>query len=248
MSNDKRKNHPKKTPPSDSPVSKIGHQQENTNKPQKRFWRDWEPMEKFTLIIAVFTILYSIVTYGLYGVTKDTLIINKRAFLYCKEVNIIPNTTKDGKIDPAKSNNIAILWVNSGETPARKVIISVNYCFRKGELPNDFSYPGMTGQEQPIMMVSPKSEITSLFALPNSIFNNLEGNSLFIYGEVSYIDVFNVSHKTQFCQKYVTTRFNMKEAASPDKYMFSPCGKHDCCDDDCPKYYGSNSNCGSPPN
>lgn len=175
--------------------------------------------------------------------TRQALHTSQRAFVYCKEVNIISYLTTAGKPNPTTPALVTILLRNSSETPAKKTNVNVNYCFRKGDLPNNFSYPAST-VKRPIMMIAPNSEVTLTMPLPNNVFNNLEGNNLLIYGNISYLDIFGIKHTLHFCEKYVAKRMNLQDSSI--KYFFGPCGTHSCYDEDCPEQWGNNPDCTSP--
>ena len=49
-----------------------GHETE-AQKSTKRFWRDWQPIEKMTFVMAVFAVIYSLITLGLYCVSRQTM-------------------------------------------------------------------------------------------------------------------------------------------------------------------------------
>jgi hypothetical protein len=46
---------------------------ENAQPPKKKFWRDYESIEKMTFVMAVFSVIYSLITLGLYLISRQTM-------------------------------------------------------------------------------------------------------------------------------------------------------------------------------
>jgi hypothetical protein len=123
----------------------------------KRFWKDYEPIEKFNFVIALFTIAYAVTTVGLFCLTRETLQVEQRAFVYVKDKKLI-------RIDPAHppplgtTGGISIDFDNSGATPARNVKHWVTACIKRGKLPNDFSFPEVPPSNEMTYLIPPRSE------------------------------------------------------------------------------------------
>ena len=112
------------------------HQQPNS---KKRFWVDYEPIEKFNLLIAVSTTLYLVVTVLIYITAKQQLQISQRAFIYVDD----PFLIGDGGMPGVPSGKPAFLVANlhnSGDTPARRVTVDINYCVNDGAVPSNFAF------------------------------------------------------------------------------------------------------------
>lgn len=159
-----------------------------------------------TLVIAVFTAILAVVTGRQARLTKETLIADKRAFVFA--TNISPNWF----LDEARKQycwRIRPEWRNSGETPTKHLRIYVDCELRNTPLPNGFDFarisstPGngllppnatMLGGAAPMQPVAP---IT-----PQDIVDVKAGRKyLYIWGWARYFDVFpkTPEHITRFC-------------------------------------------------
>jgi hypothetical protein len=72
VSHKKRKHKLPKTPPLlETPMDAVTHE---ANTPiQRRFWKDWSPMERMTLVLAIFAVVYSIAACWLPSVSRGRL-------------------------------------------------------------------------------------------------------------------------------------------------------------------------------
>jgi len=225
-------------------MEKQGNQTD-TKKAKKRFWRDYESIEKFNFIIAVFAVFSSVAAIGLYFVTRETLQVSQRAFVYSKEVFIVGDGGKPGQSPADKPALIVITWDNSGETPARHVVPNVNFCARPGELPKDFSYPSEPRNVR--FFIAPKAQAQTTISLPTDVLNGVETfkQRLWVYGDITYQDVFGHWHKTEFASVY--GGFVLKsDGGEIEKHIFNKTEQHNCADDDCPRTWGNGGDCSSP--
>jgi hypothetical protein len=190
-----------------------------------------------SFIAAVFAILASIATVGLYFITKKTLQIEQRAFVYVKQIELLG-------IDPAhpvplgKTGGIAITFSNSGATVARNVKHSMTACIKSGRLPQDFSYPQVNPLSAP-SIVPPKSEIGDVAELNRDILAQIRDNktvTVFAWGVVIYSDVFSIAHQTQFCFSYLGALVGPEGR----NQIWDMCPDHNCVDEDCPEKWGNN--------
>jgi len=233
----KSQDHPKETLPTTKPLIKKEHRQTKEATPKKRFWRDYEPTERFNCIIAASTTVYMVTTLFMYVTAKQELKVSHRAFIYAED----PFLIGDGGIPGVPDKRPAFLTINlhnSGDTPARKALVDTNYCVTSGVMPNNFSFPTSLNK-QPQLLLPPKEYGQTSFQLPNSILADIEkeAKKLTVYGTVSYEDVFDEWHRTDFCVEY--RGFVMKpDNTSVEKLVWSACPIHNCHDGDCPKKYG----------
>ena len=205
----------------------------------KRFWRDYEPIEKFNATIAIFTVVYSLVTVALYHVARETMTVSQRAFVFCKEALIVGDGNKPGEVSPDRPALLIVTTPNSGDTPARQVVTSLNFCARPGPLPENFSYPSPAGEpDVGPGLVAPKTQSQTGTILPASTLRDIETarRKLFVYGDIKYLDIFNVWHKTEFCLVY--GGMVLKDDGTIDRHYFNSCAEHNCDDEDCPKEWG----------
>jgi hypothetical protein len=192
MSNGKPKHQIHKPPvPHGAPSNKEG-ETGKTRIPKKRFWRDWEPMEKFTYVIAIFTVAYSVISLGMYLIAKETMVVSQRAFVYTETVDIAnsPHVKIAGlEGRPNSPISAVVTFKNSGQTPATDVSSTISVLFQLG-IPKDFGFPEPQGTES--TFVAPQTESHDLEIIPADKLSDAEGGktNLFVYGTISYKDVF----------------------------------------------------------
>jgi hypothetical protein len=189
-----------------------------------------------TFVLAIAGIVYTVFSILQWSVMRQTMENGERAFVFVKDPFLVGDGGKPG-VPSGKPAWLAMNLMNSGETPARDAKVAFDYCATAGELPDNFSFaPGPT--KQPIMLLAPKSEGQTSFQLPDTVLYDLEAGkrNLFVYGEVSYTDIFGEWHKTEFCSKYRGFVLNMD--GTMDKFIWSACDKHNCHDGDCPEKWG----------
>jgi hypothetical protein len=184
MSNNKGRHKPTKPPaPSNSPSNRDSAVSSGP-KSEKRFWRGWEPMEKFTFVIAVFTVIYSIVTVGMYKTAKDTLTVSQRAFVYAETAEIVnsSHTRVDG-LQPSQNSktSVYVTFKNSGQTPAISTSATISVLFEPG-IPKDFGFPEPQGTQS--TLVAPQSETHDLEVIPDDKLADVESGktNMFVYG------------------------------------------------------------------
>jgi len=135
--------------------------------------------------------------------TREALHTSQRAFLYLKEIRIETEPHKPGNqlTTPAY---LAILWENSGETPARKAVFYVESCTRAGWPPEDFSFPYTKRDSRPHSLVPPKATVKTIIKLGDNSLSNVElqSKNLIVYGTVTYLDIFGIVHTSEFCRQW----------------------------------------------
>jgi hypothetical protein len=236
MSKKKSQHKPHETPPSNDGTMDRINGEKKTKKAKKRFWIDYEASEKFSFVIAVFSVIYSLVTIGLYRVASRSMKVSERAFISIEDPFLVGDGGKPNVLS-GKPSWIVTNLKNSGQTPARNVSTNVNYCATGSELPSDFSFPPSPAFN-PKMVIAPKSAGQTSFNLPDSVLMDIEAGkrNLFVYGTVSYEDIFGGLHRTEFCTKY--RGFVLNTDGTMDKFIWSACDRHNCYDDDCQESWG----------
>jgi hypothetical protein len=219
-----------------SPCNAEGHQQQAERR-KKRFWIDWEPIEKYTWVIAIFTVIYSAVTAGLYFTAKDTLVVSQRAFVFAKQANVLNSSHVQSSVvrPPNTPALLIVIFRNSGQTVATNSISTMGYLLSSTDtgIPSGFSYP-ITIKTQPVL-VAPQSEMNISEVIPASDLTDVEAGKklLFIYGDITYEDVFGMKHTTEFCFQYFGISF--KPDGTVEEYIFYNGPTHNCADDSCEK-------------
>jgi hypothetical protein len=171
----------------------------------KRHWIEWA-----TLAIAVLAALGSAAAAAFNGyqgwISRDTEKREIRAYVYVKlnSITFTPTAGGFGEIN----YNISI--ANSGTTPAQNV--SINYSARPFEYPLPdvmWSVPNFDLQN-PVRMLfkDVTANVNGRYpALPN--WQNLGQNNspyrFYLFGMITYLDVFSESHYTRFCFSFDAT-------------------------------------------
>ena len=169
-------------------------------------------------------------------INRAALYVVQRAFVYMPELYSV-NFMQNGK-----PNGIVVFtqWENTGNTAALHVVQYQNSDWRRESLPADFNFPDKPCQSSFHVQISCDSEAT--FIAPHSKIKagpmiipreQLEGvnkgqNHVYFWGWASYLDSFQCSHKSEFCE----------EIASFDgsTITFANCPEHNCTDQDCKDY------------
>jgi hypothetical protein len=161
-------------------------------------------------------------------VADESLTSTQRAFVFLKDIKF--KEIRGRGYSPI-SNYIQTtwqlfpIWTNSGDTPTRNLIISVNCQVFDVPLPEDFNFPYInadrsdflsftyfaTPQNVP-MMIGPKAEIGTeplVIADDHNSISYIEKSHYFIYmwGEAKYYDIFEGTpeHIARFCVELIFT-------------------------------------------
>ena len=133
-------------------------------------------------------------------------------------------------------------WINSGNTPTRKLDINVAYDLRDSPLPDGFTFPLPANPEQIPASISPNLSIESV---PYNIFGDdlvaiSEGKKHFyIWGVARYHDVFPATPKriTKFCCYIGNITGNPIKGFDKDSNIveiaFPVYPLHNCSDEEC---------------
>jgi hypothetical protein len=98
------------------------------------------------------------------------------------------------------------LILNAGPTPARKVSYQIKAAILPVPLPNNFDYPltkkpiggAIIGAHQNAQMMGVVDDLVPDDQIQD--IKNGSGQGLYVWGDVTYEDIFGQGHKTQFCQ------------------------------------------------
>ena len=162
----------------------------------------------------------------------------QRAFIFVKSVNTYFGSASNG--EGAFSWDMTI--ENSGGTNPRDLVMRIN-CgtgkkFNAGYTQLlDFSKDLLVGQQ---LMIGPHSEQTvATCAALASLFMKGEEGYWYIFGRLTYKDVFRKSHITEFCYRNDS---HMPPNGNFYQTLFmTPCeginARHNCADEDCKDYF-----------
>lgn len=203
----------------------------------------------FTLVIMGSTIAYT--TYARHQwkvmtasnqINLEALMISRRAFVYFPGFKNAPGTVEQRttSLAHAKSAELTMALENSGETPALRVThqINTNKALGYQELPQDFDFPdyplnrGAYANSLPVpgtFMLGPHQTVTGgTLDIPLSVLKQVDTgkNHVFVWGWVTYRDIFGGDHKTEFCKQIVDWE--------PDgNFTWEDYPQHNCVDRGC---------------
>lgn len=240
MSNDKTKHNPPKTAcPCDPLINAIRHEDKNAKIPQKRFWRDWEPIEKFTFCIAIFTFIYSMISIGIYFVSRDTMIVSQRAWVVYDKLIGTPSSNINNSGNPGKI--IQPSWLNAGNTPTRNFHIYTAPIVRTEKpIDKNYTFQKVNMGFSPAVL-GPKGSISGTpLTVTIDDFEKIKNGTLVLtfWGEVTYNDIFPHTplHITKFCQETIGIIANdPKSLWNNSVLQFETCTTHNCIDEECKK-------------
>ena len=174
-------------------------QETNTQNTKKRFWTDYVPIERMTLVMTIFAVVYSAITGGLYCIAirqLDGMKKDQRPWIRAISQIVVP---KEGH-----TLNIPIVLVVSGKNPAKS--ISAKYYIeivKNGEIPQLSSTNMVGGFTSGILFADgiPQPENQIPYDLLGSGIDDLKEGRIFIvvYGRIEYEDIFKTQHWTTFC-------------------------------------------------
>jgi len=141
--------------------------------------------------------------------TQEQSRLDQRAWVGATEMN--PPSFKDGDItvyikEGEKNTSFGVNIVNSGKTPARKVKNKQKITAYPANAKFIPFYPPINEREMSVSVIQPGMKSILYFGLfddpltKEQINSFREGeNILYIYGEITYEDVFGKKHRTTFC-------------------------------------------------
>jgi hypothetical protein len=182
------------------------------NESEKLLWFDWDWLTKATFLLMIFTSISCILTAGLFLITRNNYLTGQRAYVGITNDN---NLTIENDI---VTNKFAIK--NHGITPANNVNSIV---FSYGSIENKRIYtppyppcPNIEDLKKSNLILPPKGSGSTFTIFPNQQVNQsitipkdaylkaLNGDMIiYFYGNITYYDVFNIKHTTNFFQRMV---------------------------------------------
>lgn len=169
-----------------------------TQKPKKNFWKDYEPIEKMTFIMASFTVVYSLITCGLY------IIANHQIDIVRKDQRPWVKIQTQVQPPPEKGTTLIInsLLGVTGKSPAKSVAADFFVeRVKNGEVPQLTSSNKFAGFTTGVIFPDTVSTFPAPYDLLQSEMEDYKEGRIFlvVYGQVRYTDVFRTDHWTKFC-------------------------------------------------
>lgn len=185
------------SPKSKPKIPEFKSQKQTPLRRYRRFWLNYEPIEKFTLFLVCFTAIYSIgFLYELY--------LSNRAYVYVSPFYV------EG-IEANSKPKIKLSINNAGRTPAHSARIYTSIEFVKypidknatfASIPKDMAAPPQTTifPSTPVgaPVIAPKALLDSSIKLIKQ--DNVA--RIAVWGTIIYWDVFHFQHHTNFCFLY----------------------------------------------
>jgi hypothetical protein len=190
--------------------------------PSNRWAWGWEAVVAISTVIGtVFAITASYVAYQTFESTVDTAQKQLRAYVGVDDIGIELPSSKVENYQPVKLSlgthipDYLILTVkNTGTTPAKKVTTWVNWePLPFGyQLPEDFDFKdhestfkgplGLVKSTYSLFPGQPRETIISIADARSFLEAQSKKKSLYLYGYISYEDIYGREHKTNFCYAY----------------------------------------------
>jgi len=231
-------------PPHDEAEAKRRKRQKTYRESQARLINITASLNVLTAIAAVAGFLALYVLYGTLIATQRQVVTaeenfeqSRRAAIFETRVEMIkasPELLKEFPKDATAA--IDTHFKNFGPTPATEVIEMSSPCLLKGDIPSNFSYRDLGELPHPKRLVPPQGEFID--GVPSRAEDidavTTYQASLFVWGTVTYTDVFKKSHFTAFCVKYEATGQIGSDSKSRVQ-EYEQCSDHNCVDENCPK-------------
>jgi len=175
-------------------------------------------------------------------VARDTLTSTRRAFVSLKHITAEPVMISRGLEGDQEAQHwmFSPCWVNMGDTPTKKLTISINHKVFDNEIPPefDFHYDNRPNAITNIpMAIGPKGEvICGAFGLHYiriiKPLQDLQTRNLYIWGEAIYNDIFSDEiHCTRFCVKMLF--LGQQIVGKHNVPTFIHYDRYNCFDEDC---------------
>jgi hypothetical protein len=218
---------------------------------------------------AIFTGLLTVFTFLLYRVSErsnETARTSERAFRSSERAFLSFNgprvdsreNTPDGRWT---RQEFLLDWTNSGNTPAKAVVIQTGGQPFLGDLPTGFEFP--LASPKTATVVGPKAHYATSVHISREMLEQSwkgQGVRLFIWGSVLYKDIFPTDPErlTDFCIELTHLALGVPSSAPPESrrpdqisaapasfdnpnatltgYQWQACKEHNCYDEDCKDY------------
>lgn len=201
-----------------------------------------------TIVIAAFTVTLWVATSRQASLTREALIVDKRAFVFASVLNPV------WEIDAATQKynwRLRPTWQNSGDTPTKDLRIFVACEIRNSVLPDGFDFRQMTGGDGTGLLgpkasnlggVGPQGKFAAIS--PQDIVDAQQTRKfIYLWGWARYRDAFpkTPEHITRFCWQILTAGdpFLFEPGQPPGQtssltfsYVQNRIGN--CADDECP--------------
>jgi hypothetical protein len=136
--------------------------------------------------------------------TRHTTQLSLRAYVGIDSIELQHST--EPITPPALADHVAIKFENTGGTPAFNLSVNATPYFSRTPLPQNFKYPETpndprtSGPSSHGIIASRVPEFFGLGLTPQILDSLKRGEALlFVYGHITYDDVFHVRHTTIYC-------------------------------------------------
>lgn len=209
------------------------------NPPHEGFWErtTTDPVAAFTLVLAVATLGLWYFTWRMWRTTRNAVLdaarqhaVSNRAFVYLRNLATVAFCDlKEGRSE-LSDWRITLEWKNSGNTPAKNGMVSLDWNITEGALPADFQYSYSNPVQ--IIFVGPQAKIScGTIDVPNAELTKVAQGTqrIFIWGCIQYRDIFPKSraHHTKFC-----VEVQVRDDSGGRTMAFVPFGPHNESDED----------------
>jgi hypothetical protein len=255
-------------PPADRPTSEVEspppppeHNNGGNHSNHAPWWRD----KHFIVQLAIFVV--TIVIAGIYkGQLKEMVEsnrINSESLQSVQRGLVTFGGLQTGVrlVGPDKKtwlgNEIAVAWVNSGNTPAKSMVIRGNVQAWRSDLPEGFGFP--EDKVNSPAVIGPKSNYgINVRVSKTDLLDTWNGNSrIFFWGSVLYKDAFkgDPDRLSEFCAEMTHVTLvatpvpvqpvpgkptpiapSIGEADTLAGFQWQACREHNCYDEDCKDY------------
>ena len=213
---------------------------------QKQNYQNSYRLQRKSFIVGMITLVvligYTTINYWLYQETVNTNQANQRARIFVTSMGM---QKKSGSPPPEFPKSVVedaaviVNFENSGETPATNVLQMTSACIAKYDrIPANFSYRDLNQLQHLPALIPPRSPFNTYIPVSVDYIDDAikYKRRLFVWGTITYRDIFKQSHITDFCAVYEGA---VKPADSNSiTYNFEQCPTHNCADEECPKEWG----------
>jgi hypothetical protein len=166
------------------------------------------------------------------GIAEQALMRLHRAFVFPRDFAAVGVVAQPS----GPAIRVRFKWHNSGGTPARGVKAQVGWDHWQGEIPGGFAFPGYGGGVFGGTYIAPSSDLPSpTIDIDVAIIEATRVGQIrtFLWGEVTYEDVFAATHVTRFCWEIHVRGDSAYAANARLEISTTTHARNNCIDEDC---------------
>jgi hypothetical protein len=248
LENDSEPSKTRNQHPNGKPTDSLGSEKHSDPKPcadqsSRHYETKKHPLDFGIFILLFFTLIATSIaacyTRKQWLTADDAEKQQLRAFVISNKIQIINYGARENR---ALEWEVSAIIENTGNTPARKLHISsatVEGVARKFQVQNSFTWSDPNNANVgSAKIIGPKSEINGPAYTTHA--DDLDRiahltDSIEMAGVVSYQDIFEKSHRTEFCFSMSLPQVDFEHYPVGQAIRSDPqfCPKHNCADDDC---------------